>query len=150
MRGDAEQEGLLTDTIAPRAHLGEHSDWYIGTRQDTMPTPRPAKTRPVTKSGREVAPVCSATPKEKTRQVTMSLIERLIWTRGKAGRSYGPPSTTKDITSWSGQKSAKESTGQEDGDDKRLVRGRDAIGTVAFIVTKLPQPSLENNESIVG
>ena len=73
-----------------------------------------------------------------------------MWTRGKVGRSYGPPSTTEDITNWSGQKSAKESTGREDGDDERLVRGRDAVGTVAFIETKLLQPSLGNSESIVG
>ena len=115
-----------------------------------MPTPRPAKIRPATKSGRAVAPVCSATPKEKTRQLIITLIERLIWTRGKAGRRYAPVSTTEDITNWGGQKSAKESTSREDGDDERLVRGRDAVGTVAFIETKLPQPSLGNSESIVG
>jgi hypothetical protein len=135
-------EELLTDTTAPRTHLGEHSDWYIGTRQDTMPTPRPAKTRPATKSGIAVAPVCSATPREKTRQEAMMLIETLIWTRGKAGRHYAPPSTTKKITTWSGQKSAKESTGREDGYDERLVRGGNAVDTAALIVTELLQPGL--------
>ncbi len=114
-----------------------------------MPTPRPAKIRPATKSGIAVAPVCSATPKEKMKQAEMSLIKILVWTRGKAGRRHGPPSTTQDITSWSGQKSAEESTGREDGYDERLVRGRDTVDTVAFIVTELFQPRLGNSESRV-
>jgi len=147
--GCRKQEGLLTDTTAPRTHLGEHSDWYIGTRQDTMPTPRPAKTRPATKSGIAVAPVCSATPKAKTRQAATILIERLIWTRGKAGRRYGPPSTTKEITTWSGQKSTEKSTSREDGHDKRLIRGRYGVSTTVFSVTELLQPSLGNSKSIV-
>lgn len=82
--------------------MGEHSDWYIGTRQETMPTPRPANIRPATKSGIAVAPVCSATPKENMKQARMSLIGILVWTGRRAGRRHGPPSTTKDITSWSG------------------------------------------------
>ena len=31
--------------------LGAHSDWYIGTRHETMPTPRPAITRPHCEGG---------------------------------------------------------------------------------------------------
>lgn len=31
-------------TIKPRMFLGEHSLWYIGTKQETRPTPRPAMT----------------------------------------------------------------------------------------------------------
>ena len=34
-----------------------HSDWYIGIRQETRPTPKPAKTRPTTKRGIAVAAV---------------------------------------------------------------------------------------------
>ena len=69
---------------------------------------------------------------------------------GDWGERHEPESTTKDITSWSSQKSAKESTGREDGYDERLVRGRDTIGTIAFIVTELLQPRLGNSESKVG
>lgn len=44
-----------------------HSDWYMGTMVETIPTPRPAKTRPTTNRGILVAAVCMATPTQKTR-----------------------------------------------------------------------------------
>jgi hypothetical protein len=56
--------------------LGEHSAWYIGTRQDTIPTPRPAKKRPTTNRGTVIAAVCIATPAQKTRQAAMIPIRR--------------------------------------------------------------------------
>jgi hypothetical protein len=67
----------------------------------------------------------------------------------ESGETVRTPIDDQDITSWSGQKSAEESTGGEDGYDERLVRGRDAVGTVAFVVTELLQPSL-GNKSRVG
>jgi hypothetical protein len=138
----------LTDTTAPRTHLGEHSDWYIGTRQETIPTPRPAKIRPATKRGTVVAPVCSATPKEKTRQAVTRLLGEFVWTcRGKAEKGYGPPSTAKDITSWSGQEGAEESASREDGYDKGLVRRGDGVGTTVCGITELLQPGLGKSES---
>jgi hypothetical protein len=94
--GDVEQEGLLTDTTAPRTHLGEHSDWYIGTRQDTMST------------------LCSATPKEKTRQEATMLMEGVNLDPWESGETVRTPSTTKHITPRSGQKGAEESTSGED------------------------------------
>lgn len=35
--------------MVPRIDLGAHSDWYMGTKHEMIPTPRPAITRPMTK-----------------------------------------------------------------------------------------------------
>jgi hypothetical protein len=52
--------------MVPLIHPGEDSAWYMGTRHEIIPTPRPANTRPATNRLRAVAPVCMATPKKKT------------------------------------------------------------------------------------
>jgi hypothetical protein len=71
------------------------------------------------------------------------LLGEFVWTcRGKAEKGYGPPSTAKDITSWSGQEGAEESTSREDRYDERLVRSCDGIGPAPSRIAELLQPGL--------
>ena len=72
-----------------RIHLGEHSDWYIGTNIETIPTPQPAKTRPTAKRGRAAAAVCMATPAEKMR--TARTTDHLLPRKSAAGAAKRAP-----------------------------------------------------------
>lgn len=73
--------------MAPRIHFGEHSDWYMGTRVDTSPTPDPAKKRPTMNMGRVDAPVCRAMPRENMTHATMMPMRR------PTASATGPPTT---------------------------------------------------------
>ena len=72
-----------------RIHLGEHSDWYMGTNIETIPTPQPAKTRPTAKRGRAEAAVCMATPAEKMR--TARTTDHLLPRKSAAGAAKRAP-----------------------------------------------------------
>lgn len=50
--------------MKPRTDFGEHSDWYMGTRVETRPTPMPAKKRPAMKDP-QLRAFCIPTPNEK-------------------------------------------------------------------------------------
>ena len=68
--------------------MGEHSDWYIGTNIETIPTPQPAKTRPTTKRGMAEEAVCMAIPAKKMRTArTMDHLLPRISAAGAAKRA---------------------------------------------------------------
>ena len=69
--------------------MGEHSDWYMGTNIETIPTPQPAKTRPTTKRGRAEAAVCMATPAEKMR--TARTMDHLLPRKSAVGAAKRAP-----------------------------------------------------------
>ncbi len=93
------------ETTAPLIHFGEHSDWYIGTRVEMRPTPKPVKKRPAMKVGRVKAPVWRATPRQKTtheinipvRRPQMSAIGAPP--RAPVGDAFSPMTKSGDNTS---------------------------------------------------
>ena len=81
----------------------------MGTRQETIPTPRPATTRPTTKRGRAVAATWKATPIEKTKapKIKPNLGELVKFS------DAGVLLSSDHVTDRVGKESAEKGTGRE-------------------------------------
>src|SRR5271168_2926125 len=84
----------------------------MGTKHETIPTPKPAMRRPTTKRGVAVAATWKATPIEKTRE------PKIKPNLKSAKNSDLMILSANDITDGIRQKSAKKGTGRKDGNDQ--------------------------------